>query len=239
MPGSEPRLQIQNLASTNLLYYDGDWRVGTIDEQKSGERHVKYKLQWHEKQGDFAKTVFIRTDKHPQKLLDADEMNEHAFQKGNGGKKCKSRWWKVTYLDVSENNVTVLFQSYTSGLYLAEKVDGSGVELIEKDDDTQTQDIPTRAKWGLTIVGSAFSPGQVAFLCMTPFILAFGAATGGIATGQFAAALEAAGASTIGGIVNCTAGIAIGAAVGGTLSIAQGASMADLLKEVTDKMFVK
>jgi len=30
----------------------------------------------------------------------------------------------------------------------------------------------------------------------------------------------------------------IGAAVGGTLSIAQGASMADLLKEVTDKMFV-
>jgi len=251
MPGSEPRLQIQNLASTNLLYYDGDWRVGTIDEQKSGERHVKYKLEWHEKQGDFAKTVFIRTDKHPQKLLDADAMklqNEHipglnfspsAFQKGNGGKKCKSRWWKVTYLDVSENNVTVLFQSYTSGLYLAEKVDGSGVELIEKDDDTQTQDIPTRAKWGLTIIGSAFSPGQVAFLCMTPFILALGAVTGGAATGSFAAALEAAGASTIGGIVNCTAGIAIGAAVGGTLSIAQGASMADLLKEVTDKMFVK
>ena len=179
---SEPRLHIRNLASTNLLYYDGHWRAGTIGEEHTGERHVKYKVQWCEKLGDFAKTVLIRTDKHPQKLLDAPNLD---FQGGiayDGKKNDKARWWKVTYIEVSENSATVLFQSYTKGGYLAEKLDGSGVELIEIDGDTLTQDIPTRAKWELTIGGHALTPGEVVFVSISPLIFALGAITGGAAT---------------------------------------------------------
>ena len=234
---SEPRLHIRNLASTNLLYYDGHWRAGTIGEEHAGERHVKYKVQWCEKLGDFAKTVLIRTDKHPQKLLDATNLD---FQGGiayDGKKNDKARWWKVTYIEVSENSATVLFQSYRSGAYLAEKDDRSGVELIEIDGDTLTQDIPTRAQWGLTIGGHALTPGEVVFVSVAPLIFAMGAITGGAATSAFAAALTLAGVVDLSGTAVFAVTVAVGAAIGG-ISAETSAVIANVLKEVTDKMFV-
>ena len=91
--------------------------------------------------------------------------------------------WEIEYLEVTENTVTVTFQSFSDGRYLAEKEDGSGVELIEIAGETSIEEIPAgvpmRAKWSLNIAGSALSPGQVTFITFAPFIFAMGFITGG------------------------------------------------------------
>ena len=105
----------------------------------------------------------IRTDCHPNSLLDATDL---AYQGGAlHSKKCydKNRWWKLHYLEVSDTQVTVMFETYRKGKYLAEKVDKTGVELIEleKDWNDKIIAIPTD-KWHSSIVGRALTPGQVA-----------------------------------------------------------------------------
>jgi len=207
MPGSEPRLHIRNLASSLYLTLDDHWTPGTRDMTN---RHELFKVEWKEKVGDMATLVMIRTDKHPQKLLDAGTMK---FE-GNacdGKKKHKpERWWKLNYLNVTESEVTVLIQSH-SGKYLAEISPREGVELISIDGNTRTdENTPTRAKWGLTIGGSGFSPGQVATLCLMPLAVALGAVTGGAG---FVTALETASAITLDAVAAVPASIATEAAL--------------------------
>ena len=111
-------------------------------------------------------------------------------------------------------------------------------ELIEIDGNIPTQDIPIRAKWELTIGGRALSPGQVMFYCISPLIFALSAITGGAVTSTFVAALEVAGAITLGGIVSATDCIVVGAAVGG-LTVSTAELMSNIYQEVSDKMFVE
>lgn len=206
MPGSEPRLHIRNIATSHLLTLADNWKPGTRAGEK--ERHELFKLEWKEKVGNIATEVMIRTDKHPQKLLDASTMHFEGGSVDPGKKDKPQRWWKLNYLNVTESEVTVLIQSHTSGLYLAENI--GGVELINIDGKTRTdENTPDRAKWALTIGGSGLSPGEVAFICITPLVLALGAVTSGAATATFVTALEAASAVTLDAAAAVPASIAM------------------------------
>ena len=241
---SEPRLTIRNLA-TNHLLYASDWEATTTDEEKAGNRDALFKVQWCERINDkIVTTVLIRTDCHPQSLLDVRNLK---YQGGalDGGK-CydKHRWWKLTWLEVAERGApTVLFQSFTNtGKYLVEKENNCGVELMEISGDTPMENIPDRAKWELTIGGRALSPGQATSLCLTlPVATVLGIISGGAAVagavGPLAAIFTAAGATTLAGAVTTTGAIAAGAALGGIAAAAKGV-VADLLKDVSSELFV-
>ena len=71
---SEPRLHIKNCKTGRLLHVTEDWKANTIGNEHAGEPDVKCKVQCCEKTGKFASTVMIRTDCHPQKLLDANDL---------------------------------------------------------------------------------------------------------------------------------------------------------------------
>jgi len=236
--GSEPRLHIQNNASGHLLHANGDWKADTVGYQHAGERDVKFKVQWSEKTGEFASTVMIRTDSHPQSLLDASDL---AYQGGAlDSRKCydKNRWWKLTYLELSETKVTVMFESFTKGKYLAETIDGTGVELLQIDKNLPINEIPGRAKWDLAIGGSAFTPGEAARIIIgAPFAAAVGAIAAAGSMGTLGAVLIGAGATTLGAMASTTTAIAAGAAIG-AISGATVQVLDHVLKEVSDKMFV-
>ena len=98
--GSEPRLHIRNLATSHLLNYSTGhkWVAGTVDERTlkgkgHDQDHTLFKVEWREKlQGNFANIVMIRTDKHPQKLLDATDLN-YQTSGSHSGKKMKHERW--------------------------------------------------------------------------------------------------------------------------------------------------
>jgi len=235
---SEPRLHIQNSASGHLLHTNGDWKADTVGDQHAGERDVKFKVQWSEKTGEFASTVMIRTDSHPQSLLDASDL---AYQGGAlDSRKCydKNRWWKLTYVELSETKVTVMFKSFTKEKYLAETMDGTGVELIQIDENLPIQEVTGRAKWDLAIGGSAFTPGQAAAVGVgAPFAALVGAIATAGSMGTLGAALVGAGATTLGAMANTTTAIAAGAAIG-AISGATVEVLNNVLKEVSDNLFV-
>ena len=234
---SEPRLHIQNSASGHLLHANG-WKADTVDDQHAGEQDVKFKVQWSEKTGEFASTVMIRTDSHPQSLLDASNLD---YQGGAlDSRKCddKNRWWKLTYVELSETKVTVMFESFTKGKYLAETIDGTGVELIQIDKNLPIEEATGRAKWDLAIGGRAPTPGQAASITIR---VPFAAAVAAIATvgsmGTFSTVLVAAGATTLGAMATTTTAIAAGAAIG-AIGGATAEVLNNVLKEVSDKLFV-
>ena len=231
---AEPRLHIRNNASGHLLHANNDWKADTISNEHAGERDVKFKVQWCEKIGKFATTVMIRTDCHPQSLLDASDL---AYQGGAlDSKKChdKNRWWKLHYLQVLETQVTVMFESYTKGKYLAETVDGIGVELIQIDANLPLDEVTGRAKWDLSIGGRALTPGQAAGVGwgVAPFTAVGGSISGIVSMGGLITALVAAGigelsrlwsrATTLGEFVGTTYALAIG----GTIGAIKGATAA-------------
>ena len=239
---SEPRLTIRNVANSHILYNEHKhWTATIAEESKAGSQDAKFKVQWCERTEDKIVTVvMIRTDRHPQSLLDVRDLK---YQGGAlDGKKChdKNRWWKLTWLEVGEGGVTtVLFQSFEEkGKYLVETEDGSGVELMHIDDDTHLESIPQRAKWELTIGGRALSPGQAAALGLLPLAAVVGAITGGSAAAAFAgpmaAAFSAAGITTLG---TATAVITAGAVVSG-ISAAASEALKALMVDVSDALFV-
>lgn len=209
---SEPRLQIQNIDSGHLLIVESDsWKASTASDDYAKKQIALFKVQWCEKPGKYASAVMIRTDCHPQSLLDASDL---AFQgSALDSTKCydKYRWWKVHYLKLDQTKVTVLFESYErKGQYLAESrserdVDGHvhrwdyGVELIELGTDPEDKDIPGRAKWGLSIAGRSLSIGETTAISVAA---PFAALVGGLGAAGAAATLgmSLTGAGVIGGV---------------------------------------
>jgi len=246
---SEPRLTIRNASTGNLLYVDGDWAGTTCGEDKIGTRDAYFKVQWCERSSkDIATTVMIRTDCHPQSLLDVRDLK---YQGGafDGGK-CndKNRWWKVIYVELKsgegEKDVVpvVMFKSWTKNTYLAETKGKRGIECLTLSDDVSVSDVPDCAKWKLTIGGSAWSPGQAAaFGIAVPLVTLAAAVSGGAAlagaSGPIAAALTASGATTLASAVGTTGAIAAGATLAG-VSAGAGTALTQAFKELSDSMFV-
>lgn len=142
-----------------------------------------FKLQWCERgENDVAKTILIRTDQHPQSLLDRADL---CFQGGTlDGGKCykKRRWWRVIYVQLEgDRSPVVAFKSYQNSELLAATPDGAGVELISVP-DLPVDQIPRRALWKLGVVEHSLSPSQVAALCFAPFV-AGGGCRGGCGRG--------------------------------------------------------
>ncbi|KAJ8050476.1 hypothetical protein HOLleu_03696 [Holothuria leucospilota] len=242
MPG--PRLTIQNLATNHLLYVDSSWEATISSADKTGEQAGLFKVQWCEQISDkIAKTVLIRTDVHPQSLLDVRDL---CYQgRALSLKKCynHNRWWKLIWFEVAEESVTtVLFQSYTRGTYLAEKEDNTGVEVIQLSDNINLQDIPDRAKWKLSIGGRAFKPGQVDVVRLSvPVATVMSAFTDGDASsgaqGPMAAAFAAAGATTLAEAAGTATAIAAGAVLHG-IPPAAATLLHGVLKEVSHAFFM-
>lgn len=245
---SEPRLTIRNASSGNLLYVDHEWAGTTCGEDKIGTSDAYFKVQWCERSNnDIATTVLIRTDCHPQSLLDVRDLK---YQGGAfDGSKCddKNRWWRVRYLALEggsgEKDVVpvVMFQSWTQNTYLAEKA-GGGIECIKLSDDILLTDLPDCAKWKLTIGGSAFSPGQVTcFALLTPLAALAAAVTGGVAVagaaGPLATIFAASGATTLASAVGTTSAVVTGAAIAG-ISAGASTAISQAFKELSDSMFV-
>jgi len=246
---SEPRLTIRNTATGNLLYVDGDWAATTCGEDKEGTRDAYFKVQWCERGSkDIATTVMIRTDCHPQSLLDVRDLK---YQGGAfDATKCndKNRWWKVIYVELKpgkgEKDVVpvVMFKSWTENKYLAETEGKKGIECLTLDDTVSVSDVPDRCKWKLTVGGSAWSPGQAAtFGIAVPLVALAAAVSGGTAlagaAGPIAAALTASGATTLAGFVGTTGAIAAGATLAG-VSAGAGTALTNAFKELSDSMFV-
>lgn len=233
---SEPRLHIKNTATGNLLHVDGSWKADTVGDDHANDRDVLMKGQWREKAGKVVKVVMIRTDAHPQSLLDASDL---AYQGGAAdANKCyeKNRWWKVAFADLSETDVTVMFESYTKqGMYLAETVDGGKVELMPIAGTLPVSEAPKRAKWDLTIAGRAFTPREAtAIIIGTPFAAVVAGLGGAGVVAGLGAALTAAGVTTVGGL---TAATAAGGVIGG-ISGATATVLANALENVSEELFV-
>lgn len=194
-----------------------------------------FKLQWCERgENDVAKTILIRTDQHPQSLLDsADLCFQGAALDGN---KCweQRRWWRVLYLQLEgDHSPVVAFKSFQNGELLAATPDGTGVELIGGPDNQPVAQIPARALWRLSVVEHALSPAQVASLCFAPFVAAAAAVGGGAAAVGIITFFAAQ--TTIGSALTFAA-ISTGAAVAG---IAGGATtVSDCLKGISAGYFV-
>lgn len=250
---SEPRVRITNLASDNLLHRKPGgivcsldpfckWDADTVGPQYAGGQDVKFKVQWVEKViGKWAKTVMIRTDRHPQALLDARNLKFHGSALDFTKCKKTDRWWRLYYISSTETNVTVMIESYTkTGFYLAETIDRTGVELIQLDKSARTDfnKQPLRAKWGLAIAGGAFSPGQVAGITvLAPFAAVLGALTSATAFPSLAPALAAAGLVNFAAWSTGATAIAAGSAIGG-INGAASVLVASVLKKISDTFFV-
>ena len=221
---SEPRLHIKNCKTGRLLHVTEDWKANTIGNEHAGEQDVKFKVQCCEKTGKFASTVMIRTDCHPQKLLDANDLAYQGDALDSNKRNDKNRWWKLHYLEVSETKVTVMFESYSKeNLYLAE-TDDKKVTLIPMDNSQfqSHKNSPNgRAQWDLAIGGRALTTGQVAGVIVGAPLAAAGIA---IVT-----------VSSLGALTNALA--AVGAA---TLAVLAGANnvVNNVLAEVSDNLFV-
>lgn len=241
---SGPRLTIRNIATKHLLSVGSSWEATTSSADKTGEQAGLFKVQWCEQISDkIAKTVLIRTDFHPQSLLDVRDL----YYQGRAleTQKCydHNRWWKLIWLEVAEGGVTtVLFQSYTRGTYLAEKEGSAGVEVIQLSDNIKLKDIPDRAKWNLTIGGRAFRPGQEDVVCLSvPVATVRSAFADGDAscgtTGPMAAAFAASGATTLAEAIGTASAIAAGAVLHG-ISPAAATLLHGILKDVSHAFFM-
>ncbi|KAJ8050474.1 Interferon-induced very large GTPase 1 [Holothuria leucospilota] len=241
---SGPRLTIRNIATKHLLYVGSSWEATTSSADKTGEQAGLFKVQWCEQISDkIAKTVLIRTDFHPQSLLDVRDL----YYQGRAleTQKCydHNRWWKLIWLEIAEGGVTtVLFQSYTRGTYLAEKEGSAGVEVIQLSDNIKLKDIPDRAKWNLTIGGRAFRPGQEDVVCLSvPVATVRSAFTDGDAScgtsGPMAAAFAASGATTLAEAIGTASAIAAGAVLHG-ISPAAATLLHGILKDVSHAFFM-
>lgn len=241
---AEPRLTIRNVATENILYVGRSWTAITTSENEAGNQDAKFKVQWCKRTSHgIATTVLIRTDKHPQALLDARDLRYQGWALDS--QKCynKNRWWKLTWLEVArDGKPTVLIRSYTKGTYLAEKKYGAGVELISLREDASLKDLPDKAKWELTIGGRALSPRQATLLGVgIPVAAVAGTFTGGAAiagaAGPMAACFAASGATTLAGIVGTTGAIATGAVMGGVSAVSTTV-ICNVLKNVSNTLFV-
>lgn len=204
---SEPRCSLLNVKANADLTVDNKWKASF--KCQSG-RCNWFKMQKKEENADgFPTVAVIRTDWHPQSLLDADTM---AFEGGawDGGKCYKSsRWWNPLLLEVHEdknhraNMAIFAFRVHDSRSddeprFLAS--DGNSVDLMKvKKDDA----IPEEARWAMSVIGSAFSPGEVAAIVANAFGMNETTLTDGIG-----AAAEVAGWFSPASVV--TAGTAAG-----------------------------
>lgn len=158
-------------------------------------------------------TVLIRTDAHPQSLLDSRDL---AFQGGalDGGK-CydNHRWWDIFFISGNTkqgNHAKMETTIYAFATYESRNmqrrqflsvVNGQkqvGLESLDADDE-----LPERAQWAVNGCGTAFSPGQVRDAALVvPVAVAAGAVTGGYGGaalgGAYVATVTTVGAVTAG-----------------------------------------
>ena len=202
-----------------------NWRCDCREDYQDNT-DFKFKLQWCERSDKIATCVMIRTDKHPQSLLDPTSKATRGdcalWFEGSAldGDKCyqKSRWWDILYISAEnkENavDVTVAFKNRVYGLFLSDTL-GPDPALEKFADNTLLTDLPERIKWRLRVVDHALSPKQVGLICATPFVAVAGALSGGAAAASIGAAIgigAAAGAigSASATVLNCLENVSAG-----------------------------
>ena len=226
---SEPRCCLVNVGSNKYLTCKDDWSVGMTDGYNGGNE--SFKLQWSKRNNDgIVTTTMIRTDCHPQSLLDCRDL---CFQGGAlDSNKCydQHRWWDVVLLNLKPDGeksirFVVALKSATTNEFLG--ASDYGVHLKSFTNDTPLDDIPSNYRWEIYVSGRALSPGQVTFIVFSPLVIAI-AAFGGAGAVVGIYGLEA----TVGGVSAVTVGGVLGAlgAVGETVKAA--------LIEVSKEMFV-
>lgn len=240
----EPRLTIQNVATNHFLYLGSSWEATISSADEIRKQAGLFKVQWCEQICDkIAKTVMIRTDLHPQSLLDVRDLCFQGWALDS--QKCydHNRWWKLIWLEIAEAGVTtVLFQSYTRGTYLAEKRGSAEMEVIHLGGNVSLRDVPPRAKWKLTIGGRAFKPGQAEVVRLSHPIATVMSAFYGVdafsgASGPMAAAFAASTATTLADAVGTASAIAAGAGLHG-ISPAAATLLHEIIKDVSRALFV-
>jgi len=101
--GSEPRVHLKNLATNRNLASNDDWEAGSTCE--SG-RCDWLKLHIAEQTSKGVVTVTtIRTDWHPQSLLDKRDLAFQGSAFDTGKFSDKNRWWGVTFGNITFNKV--------------------------------------------------------------------------------------------------------------------------------------
>lgn len=208
--GSEPRCSLMNLKTKKKLVANGDWNAEAM--QTSPSRWDWFKLQKKEWNGDtgYPTVILIRTDGHPQSLLTYTSM---AFEGGTWDRnKCydEHRWWNPIMLNVHSKGsnpdavVVALRVDETkyedNPKYLSSSGDEVSVERIAM--ETSDPDFPDQAKWVISVIGSAWSPGEVTgAVVVAPLAAGAAAFTGGLAVGALGAGgWSIAGAATLGGV---------------------------------------
>merc|ERR1712217_54901 len=230
--GSEPRCRLLNLkAKTDLTVNAVSRRKWKADFKCLDGRCNWFKLQKKEwNAAGFPTVVLIRTDWHPQSLLDYRSLDFEGSAWDSRKSYKSSRWWNPLLLgvhtdkDAHPNMAEFAFRvhktrNWDHPRFLAG--DGKRVYLARvKANET----IPPEAIWMVSAIGSSFSPGEVAAMAFAaPVGIVAAAVTGGVAAA---------------GVAGITAGWVATAAVTAGVAAGGAALKGPLTAEVANSYFV-
>lgn len=230
--GSEARCSLTNLGSGKMLDAAAhDWSAGMSEVPKDMDQAHKFKVQYTEKsENGVIKTVLIRTDCHPQSLLDG-AVSPLAYEGGAldmHKTHVQSRWWDLIYLDSAENAVHVMLRNRHNHKYLAEA--DSKPALVDLEPGMALSQVPKSAMWEIRITGRALTPWETAcFVVTAPLKVALGTATAGVEVTGCAIGVALSTAATAG-----TAVATLGGAATGLIAVAAGAAIKGTAEATVD-----
>lgn len=201
--GSEPRCRLMNLKSKTDFTVDKHWKASFKCQNGRCNWFKLQKKEWND--DGFPTVALIRTDWHPQSLLDAGSLDFEGSAMRRRKTYISSRWWNPLLLNVHQDdssnpNMGIFAWRVHDTRFDDEPKflagDGNSVYLLGvKKNDT----IPQNAQWAVSVIGRAFSPGEAAAIALTAPLAAGAAVSGGIvAAGLGAGWVTAMGATTAG-----------------------------------------
>jgi len=238
----EARVHLLNEATKKSFTVDSNWKGSSKCEN---DRCDWFKLQYSALASNgVVKWTTIRTDWHPQSLLDRRDLY---FQGGawDGGKFWnRNRWWGVVWGNTTWNkdrkgwspsDRQLAFYTYDSRHhynleFLAMRNDGS-VYLHSYPRSADALHLPRNAVWHVTVAGSAWSVKETLWATLgAPLVVAAGVVTGGAAWAGIGALAGSTAAATSGTLYVAGAVVTSASALtGGALG---------LIKEVERQLFV-
>lgn len=184
---AEPRCSLMNMRSKSTMKVNNSWHA-SFDCQS--DRCNWFKIQKKETNDKGEPTiVLIRTDWHPQSLLDYRSLAFEGSALDSGKAYQSSRWWEpfliAAHPDSNLRRVNMAiyaFRVYDSAPNVDMFLAGDGNRVFLKS-FSKTENLTADVMWGMSIIGSAMSPFNVA----STFAVMPVAMTAGFLTGGFGA----------------------------------------------------
>lgn len=199
---TEPRVSLLNMATKKRLVYK-NWAATTRNDQDDKQSN-RFKLEVYDKKNDettgrhpngIPKTILIRTDQHPQSLLDTDLKFTGSWHDGTKTNDRKRHWVPHFFVDDfiegspdddNDNGRYVVSMAFSSRnnphIFLGADLDNPGrVILVDTSQDPDT--IPNNCRWEVIFNNTfwAWGKGTVGIVAGGVGAVALVAATGGLA----------------------------------------------------------